>query len=669
MKTRGNEPSRAFPTTGNRKLICILIGFTDKSFTKTNSDFVNLFNQLKYTVDGATGSVRDFFLEASYNQLDLSVDIFGPYTAANNMAYYGANDASGYDVKPGHLVKEACVFAYNSGANFANYDNDNDGAVDGVYVIYAGYGEENSGAPANCIWAHAWSLSSSDAGALFYNGKIVNTYACSSELRSIIGTNITRIGVICHEFGHTLGAPDFYDTNYATGGQYDGTGRWDLQANGSWNGSVIRDGKTPAHPNPYTKIYIYNWATATTLTTPTTILCKPSLTDKTAFYRINTNTPNEFYLIENRQSGKSDFDGSIPGSGLLIYHKHATVSNNTTHPQRFYPVCANRATAILPASATSNHYGTINGAGCSFPGSANKTAFNGTTTPAMFQWTGTGTNSTGVAISDKPITNIVRNATTGDVTFDFMGGTVATTTVPLKLNLFLQGVTTNGNYSFKGVPKTGTYMKNTLQQSSLLPLNSPYTEAPNSYPAINNPNGPASEVVDWVLVELWETGYTQGGNNFNKTVVESKSLLLQMDGTVVDVNGQLPEFLSREGVFRIVVKHRNHLAVMSSETRQFKTGTVVYEFTTGINKAQNDPMWAPQPQMVIKDGVACMWAGDINADGAINASDLSIYSNNSLNPALQGTYNRADLNMDGVINTADHALILGRTSLFPFFGK
>lgn len=62
---------KSFPTKGTRKLVCILMGFTDKAFTKTKADFENLFNQVGYNTDGASGSVNDFYKECYYNQLDL----------------------------------------------------------------------------------------------------------------------------------------------------------------------------------------------------------------------------------------------------------------------------------------------------------------------------------------------------------------------------------------------------------------------------------------------------------------------------------------------------------------------------------------------------------------------------------------------------------------------
>jgi M6 family metalloprotease-like protein len=402
-----NEAQNAFPTIGNRRLICILIGYTDLAFTKTNAEFSNLFNQINYTTGGATGSVKDFYLESSYNQFNLTVDVAGPYTASNTMAYYGGNDASGNDLRPRELAAEAVTLA-DPDINYANYDNDNNGSVDGVYVIFAGYGEEG-GASSNAIWSHAWNL----ATTLTLDGKTISKYSCSPELRGTSGSNITYIGVICHEFGHVLGSPDFYDTDYSSsGGQYSGTGTWDLMASGSWNNG----GKTPAHHNAYIKTVVYGWASYTTLSAGAHVTLYNAADNLNSFYRFNTTTTNEYYLIENRQQLK--FDANIPGHGMIIYHVHSAIGTsgiNITHPQKMYPVCAS---ATTNPSATPSDYGSVNSGGCPYPGTGAKTSFTDATTPWAKSWAGANTA--------KPITSISENITNKTVSFDFMGGVTCT---------------------------------------------------------------------------------------------------------------------------------------------------------------------------------------------------------------------------------------------------
>jgi len=416
------ESQKAFPTTGNRNLICILIGFTDVPFTKTNEDFTNLFNQINYTTDGATGSVKECYLENSYNKLNLTITVAGPYTASHNMAYYGADNGSQHSPNADVLVTEA-INAANPTVNYANFDNDNNGSVDGVYVIFAGYGQE-AGGPADAIWSHKSYIS-----PVTLDGKTISTYSCSPELRSNSGSGITRIGVICHEFGHVLGARDYYDTDYATGGQYDGTGDWDLMAGGSWN----NNGRTPAHHNAYTKTIIYHWANPTVLNSAALITLNNAETDTNSFYRYNTTTSNEYFLIENRQQHK--FDAFIPGHGMIIYHVDGNYINtagnsiNTTSHQGMYPVCAN-ATGNPPTT-----YGTINGGGCPFPGTGGKTSFTDATTPNSKSWANVNTA--------KPITDITENNTNKTISFAFMGGYACTLTTIQASSLTYSSVTTN----------------------------------------------------------------------------------------------------------------------------------------------------------------------------------------------------------------------------------
>lgn len=401
MKMNQKGFQKNFPTTGTLKLVCVLVEFTDTLFKKNKTDFNNLFNQVGYNTDGATGSVYDYYNENSWGKLNLSVTVAGPYKVSHNMAYYGANDPSGNDLRPQALITEAVTLA-NPYVKYSDFDNDGNGVVDGVYVIYAGYGEEVSGVSSDAVWAHAWSIPS-----LTLDGVSVRNYSCSAELRGNKGTGIARIGVICHEFGHVLGASDFYDTDYAdSGGEYDGTGDWDLMSNGSWN----NNGATPAHHNPYTKIIDYKWTTATTITSAGSVTLNNAELNSNGFYLINTATPNEYFLIENRQRHK--FDSYLPGHGMIIYHvdgdyieSHAGSGDiNTSSHQGMYPVCA---------SATGNpplEYGYTSSDGCPFPGSSFKTSFDDYTTPYSRSWAGANTY--------KAISNIVENSITKTVTFN-----------------------------------------------------------------------------------------------------------------------------------------------------------------------------------------------------------------------------------------------------------
>jgi len=449
IQKQESNNSKSFPTTGSRKLICLLIGFSDLSFTKTQTEFYNLFNQVSYTTGGATGSVKDFYLENSYNLFNLSVDVAGPYTASQSQAYYGANDINGNDTLPRTLVMEAINLA-DPDVDYSDFDNDADGYVDGIYIIYAGYGEE-AGGGANCIWAHAWSTTS----PITVDGVYLNRYSCSPELRGNSGTNLTRIGVICHEFGHVLGAPDYYDTDYGTGGEFSGTGNWDVMASGTWNNS----GATPAHHNGFTKVVCYNWASTTVLSTPSIITLNNAEENSNSFYRVNTSTTNEYFFLENREQHK--FDGYIPGSGMIIYHVHSAVFSDTykinaTYPQKMYPVAQNATTnpGSTPAS-----YGTINASTCVWTGEGStKNKFMDGTTPTSKSWAGANTG--------KPITAISRNASAKTVTFDILGNprnitavTISTSQINLSWalntlgNQVIVAWSADGNF---GTPVNGT---------------------------------------------------------------------------------------------------------------------------------------------------------------------------------------------------------------------
>lgn len=390
IPTTADGRRKVFSPTGTKKLILILIEYTDVKFTKTRQDFVDLMNTQNYNLNGAEGSVKDYFNEISYGQFNLQTDVAPQvYTANNNMVYYGAPNGSAHDIRAYDLMLEAVQKA-DADVDFSQYDNDGDGSVDGVYIIYAGFGEASSGL-VNTIWPHASSITGQS-----FDGKAITKYSCSNELNA--NGTLTGIGVICHEFGHVCGAPDYYDTDYATGGDFISTGNWDLMDRGLYNTTTAKSGSKPAHINPMEKIKA-GWVTPTIINGATSLNI-PDITSNPAIYIYNTSTANEYFMFENRQ--KTGFNGGCPGHGLMIYHYSKAVwdaTRNKTSPQGFYPVCAS---ATSNPSSTALSYGNINTSGCPFPGTLGKKAFYDTGIPSSKSWAG---NNTGF-----PLTNINENA-------------------------------------------------------------------------------------------------------------------------------------------------------------------------------------------------------------------------------------------------------------------
>lgn len=398
-------------TKGKAYAICALIEFPDRPLTKTKEDFEILFNQTGYNLYGAKGSVRDFYYETSYGQLELTIDVVGPYKAKNSATYYGDN----HDQYVRQLATEAAQQAFGnlSAEEISRYDNDGDGYIDAFHFLYAGYGEEAGGEPKSTIWAHK-----SDLMTMTFKNKKLNTYSCSPELRWNYGSDITHIGVICHELGHIFGAPDFYDAN---GGDVEflGTDKWDLMANGCWNGTAPFGenrfwyaGSSPAHINMYQKIH-FGWVEPETLSSSRFISEMPNSAENPLAYIYHTKTSGEYFVLENRQT--KGFDSAIPGHGLLIYRvsiRNADImtnSVNNSHPQRVYPVCASVSDYALPTNSVTS-YGSIGSTGCPFPGSSKQTEFTDYSIPSALAWNRTETQ--------KPITDITEK--NGLISFHFM---------------------------------------------------------------------------------------------------------------------------------------------------------------------------------------------------------------------------------------------------------
>ncbi len=300
---------------GKKHFLVVLVEFPDRAFSTADAKtaFNNLMNQKGYDANGATGSARDYYYENSQGSFEPVFDVYGPVTVSHDMAYYGGNDENGNDKKPEEAVYEACLLL-DGQIDFSRYDNDGDGEVDLVFMYYAGYGEADY-SDEDTIWPHQWNLSYGGLD-LELDGKKVDAYACTNELLGYGDRSGTMVGIgtACHEFGHAMGLPDFYDTDYDTNGIAGGLLDFSLMDSGAYN----NDGRTPPYFNIEERILL-GWLDESALQE------FPKSGDYTLgpvwegkAYKTPTDQDGEYFVYEVRDV--FGWDAHLPTHGLLVYH-------------------------------------------------------------------------------------------------------------------------------------------------------------------------------------------------------------------------------------------------------------------------------------------------------------------------------------------------------------
>ncbi len=298
--------------------LIILINYTDKKFSMPEvnafyDDMVNTPNFTGYTLNGRRvnmpGSVRDYFYDNSYHIFDPTFDVVGPVDVN-----YKCTDPRGTDgAEP---IFYAALNAADSLVNYNDYDTDGDGYVDMVFFLVAGLSANYGGNNSNYLWPHMYYL----YRAPRLDGVGFGLYACSTEIAGWESyyRDVNGIGTFCHEFGHVLGLPDLYDTDYEQGGgQSRDPGEWSIMAGGSGNNF----GRDPVGYSLYER-YALGFTDPIRITEPGELSIQP-LDESNTGYRLDTKREHEFFLIENRQD-KGKWDRYLPGHGMLVAHVDST---------------------------------------------------------------------------------------------------------------------------------------------------------------------------------------------------------------------------------------------------------------------------------------------------------------------------------------------------------
>ncbi|SYZ72782.1 exported hypothetical protein [Candidatus Zixiibacteriota bacterium] len=365
MSDNGKAPKKLSldqPTTFN--ILVILIDFPDKPYTAGSAaGTVQKFDSILFS-DGInpTGSMKEYYIQNSYGNYIMNGTVVGWYHASQNSTYYtnycdGSHGFGPYPNNASRLAEEAVALA-DPDVDYSQFDNDNDGYVDGLFILHAGSGTEVSGNECE-IWSHA-------SGIYYHTQDGVNIGSYSMEPEEYGGSGLSPIGVFCHEFGHILGLPDLYDYDHSSAG----CGYWTIMANGSYNG----DSRVPACFDSWCKSQI-GFLSPTNVTANMTDVQLPVAAWNPVAYRLwaNGSIGSQYFIVENRQL--TGFDSYLPGQGILVWHVNENFYGNDDewHPE----VALEQADGRLDLQYAHN-YGD---AGDAFPGSSNNRNFDDKSNP------------------------------------------------------------------------------------------------------------------------------------------------------------------------------------------------------------------------------------------------------------------------------------------------
>ncbi|MGH6787681.1 MAG: M6 family metalloprotease domain-containing protein [Novosphingobium sp.] len=293
---------------GTLQCLVLLVDFPDNT-GNTNPDH---FRKLLFDANDPN-SMRTFYRELSYGKLDIDGVVTGWLRAPHPYSYY-TNGASGTgntfpNNTPGLLRDALQIFTATQ--SLAPFDANQDGYVDGLFLVHAGGGAEVDPVPAarpHKIWSHKWVLPSGFTN----NGVKAYAYFTAPE--------DGRLGVFSHEFGHFLGLPDLYDTTYRSRG----VGNWCLMSGGSWGGG----GDRPTRLSAWC-LEELGWIKPTKIKAKTTVTLKSLEGDPKQCYRLDLKgePKHEYFLVENRQ--QTGRDAELPGAGLALWHIDMSQGSNT----------------------------------------------------------------------------------------------------------------------------------------------------------------------------------------------------------------------------------------------------------------------------------------------------------------------------------------------------
>lgn len=357
---KGTMSRGAVPSIGSYSIPVVMVQFSDVKFqsTTTVEKMMRYYNEEGYQEDGSAGSVRDYFKAQSGGQFVPTFDVVGIVTLSKEHTYYGKdNSEDEIDVHLDELPGDVIDAAINQlGVNFSQYvvpagDSYHKAGVPLMAMFYAGRGQATEYSNAdNYIWPCEWDDVEDPVAQGTYHNIHFNSFFVGNELYTG-GTQLMGMGTFCHEFGHALGLPDFYCTDYSYE-EDDAFGMWSIMDTGGYEGDTY----APMGYNAYEKSYM-GWLEMKEIGDATEVILQSPLgTAENSAYIIR-NSSTETFIFENRQPGT--FYPEEYGSGLLVIriaYSYNQWNNNTLNNTQ-----TKKRACVLTANGEKLDYSASNG--------------------------------------------------------------------------------------------------------------------------------------------------------------------------------------------------------------------------------------------------------------------------------------------------------------------
>ena len=346
-------------TTKNPAVLVVPVEFSDVTAASKGYSI----DKIEKAWTGAAGtttyySVRDYYYTSSYGKLDLDITVLDDWFKPKyNSSYYlsATIDYYGQQIEGGdQLIIDEILAYYESRMDLSQFDSDGNGTIDAIVLINTLDINPN----VTMQWAYRYrNLYTNSQGYYYeYDGVFANDYMWASYKfmyktydengNTSYDSSIINTYTFIHEFGHVLGADDYYDTSYST-------------EEGPMSGCDVMDAMAGDH-NAYTK-FNYGWLTSSRLVVADgsvtltledfskngdTIIIANNWDEKLGIYQ-------EYYiLVYYKNVGLNAGEaGYFSRDGIVVYHVNASLYSEEYDGETYYDVYNNN-------TDVSDQYGT-----------------------------------------------------------------------------------------------------------------------------------------------------------------------------------------------------------------------------------------------------------------------------------------------------------------------